>query len=81
MLKANQRTRTVPAFDNPTLERERQEATAEEGLLRDERHHAVRDGLAELKPEHRALLLLLRAEPAVPYEEISRCLGMPIGAG
>jgi RNA polymerase sigma factor (sigma-70 family) len=80
VLKANQRTRPVLAIDNPTFERERQETTAEEGLLRDERHQAVRDGLAELKPEHRALLLLLHAEPAVSYAEISRRLGMPVGS-
>ncbi len=80
VLKANQRTRRVPEIDSSTLGRERQEATAEERLLSDERRQAVRDGLAELKPEHRALLLLLHAEPAVPYEEISRRLGMPIGS-
>lgn len=72
VLKANQRTRPVPAIDDPRLEHERQEATAaEQELLRDERHQAVRDGLAELRPEQRALLLLLHAEPAISYEEIS----------
>jgi len=80
VLKTNQRTRPVPAIDDPTLERERQEATAEQELLRDERHQAVRDGLAELQPNQRALLLLLHAEPAISYEEISRRLGMPTGS-
>jgi RNA polymerase sigma factor (sigma-70 family) len=80
VLKANQRTRPVAAIDNFTLEVNHQEATAEDRLLRDERQKMVRDGLAELKPEHRALLLLLHAEPKVSYEEISRRLGMPQGS-
>ena len=80
VLKANQRTRPVAAIDNSTLEVKHQEASAEDRLLRDERQKMVRDGLAELKPEHRALLLLLHAEPEVSYEEISRRLGMPRGS-
>ncbi len=80
VLKANQRTRPVPTVDDPTLEPERQEAPVEQKLLRDELHQAVRDGLAELQPEQRALLLLLHAEPAISYEEISRRLGIPTGS-
>jgi len=80
VLKANQRIRPIPTMDNPIFERERQEATPEDEILRDERRQAVRDGLAELKPEHCALLLLLHSEPAVSYEEISKRLGLPVGS-
>ena len=68
----------IPPADSP----ERlsvQEAPAED-LLRQERRRAVRDGLAELKPEQRELLLLLHAEPPVSYQEISRRLGIPTGS-
>ena len=80
VLKANQRTRLVPVMDEPLAERQRYEAPVEDELLRDERHQAVRSGLAELKNEDRALLVLLHAEPPVSYEEISKRLGMPIGS-
>jgi RNA polymerase sigma factor (sigma-70 family) len=49
-------------------------------LLRAERHQALRDGLAELAPAHRRLLLLLVADPPLSYREISRLLGIPIGS-
>ena len=51
-----------------------------EELLRDERHRALRDGLAELPEDRRALLLLLLEDPPPSYAEISRRLGMPIGS-
>ena len=80
VLNADRRIRLVAAMDDPTLDRRSQGAAPEDGLLRKERHQAVHDGLAELKPEHRELLLLLRAEPPVSYQEISSRLGMPIGS-
>lgn len=49
-------------------------------LLRAEEQVAVREGLATLKPNQRALLMMLVAEPAVPYAEISSELGLPIGS-
>lgn len=49
-------------------------------LLRAEEQDAIREGLATLKPNHRELLLMLVAEPAVPYAEISSALGLPIGS-
>jgi RNA polymerase sigma factor (sigma-70 family) len=51
-----------------------------EELLRDERHRALRAGLAELPEDRRALLLLLLEDPPPSYAEISRRLGMPIGS-
>lgn len=49
-------------------------------LLRSEERIAVREGLATLKPNQRDLLLMLVAEPAVPYAQISTELGLPIGS-
>lgn len=49
-------------------------------LLRTEEQLAVREGLATLKPNQRDLLLMLVAEPAVPYSQISSELGLPIGS-
>jgi RNA polymerase sigma factor (sigma-70 family) len=49
-------------------------------LLRHEERVAIREGLATLKPNQRELLLMLVAEPAVSYAEISAELGVPIGS-
>jgi RNA polymerase sigma factor (sigma-70 family) len=49
-------------------------------LLRAERHQALRDGLAELAPADRRLLLLLVADPPLGHREISELLGIPIGS-
>jgi len=48
-------------------------------LLLTERRQAVRAGLAELRSEHRELLLLV-SDPEISYRQISRRLGMPIGS-
>jgi RNA polymerase sigma factor (sigma-70 family) len=52
----------------------------EEDLLRLERHQALREGLQELRPQHRALLMLLLADPPLSYDDISRRLGIPKGS-
>jgi DNA-directed RNA polymerase specialized sigma24 family protein len=49
-------------------------------LLRHEERVAIREGLATLNPNQRELLLMLVAEPAVSYAEISAELGVPIGS-
>lgn len=49
-------------------------------LLEAERHEALLIALAELPERQRALLLLLIEDPPLPYEEISRRLGLPIGS-
>lgn len=48
--------------------------------LREEGIRVVREGLAELPAHQRELLLLLVADPPLPYAEISDRLGMPIGS-
>ena len=52
----------------------------DESLLGRERTSAVRDGLAELGPGQRRLLLLLHAEPRPTYHQIGALLGMPVGS-
>jgi RNA polymerase sigma factor (sigma-70 family) len=52
----------------------------DEVLLAAERRQALRDGLRELAPQQRELLLMLTADPPYAYAEISRILGIPIGS-
>ena len=44
-----------------------------------EQRQAVHEGLRQLRPEHRQLLLMLTADPQIPYQEIRR-LGIPTGS-
>jgi RNA polymerase sigma factor (sigma-70 family) len=55
-------------------------AELDEDLLLQERQLALREGLAELKPRHRELMLLLMTEPPLSYDDISERLGMPKGS-
>lgn len=48
-------------------------------LLATERRQVLLDGLAELAPQHRELLMMLVADPPYTYAEISRVLGIPVG--
>lgn len=50
-----------------------------DALLQAQRLHALRQAYAGLSPADQRLLAMLTADPAVPYAEISRRLGMPIG--
>jgi RNA polymerase sigma factor (sigma-70 family) len=50
-----------------------------EELIQAERHQALLAGLAELSGRHRQLLLLLMEDPPLPYAEISRRTGIPVG--
>ena len=49
-------------------------------LMRAEQRSIVRQGLAELPEDQQQLLLLLVADPPVPYCEISRRMQLPIGS-
>jgi RNA polymerase sigma factor (sigma-70 family) len=49
-------------------------------LVRDERHAALMEGFATLSPRQRELLMILSEDPPVPYAEISRRTGIPVGA-
>jgi RNA polymerase sigma factor (sigma-70 family) len=52
----------------------------DEMLLAAERRQVLLDGLAQLQPQQRELLLMLTADPPYAYAEISRILGIPIGS-
>jgi RNA polymerase sigma factor (sigma-70 family) len=52
----------------------------DDALLRAEQRRAIRQGLAELTATQQQLLLLLVADPPVPYCEISRRMNLPIGS-
>jgi RNA polymerase sigma factor (sigma-70 family) len=52
----------------------------DDDLLRAEQRRAVRQGLAELTETQQQLLLLLVADPPVPYSEISRRMNLPVGS-
>jgi RNA polymerase sigma factor (sigma-70 family) len=62
------------------LEREPSQPALDEVLLADERRQALREGLAELPADRRALLLLLLEDPPLPYSEVSARLGIPVGS-
>jgi RNA polymerase sigma factor (sigma-70 family) len=55
-------------------------ATVEQELLVAEQHAALRDALARLPPGCQRLLVLLSADPPVPYAEISAKLGISVGS-
>ena len=55
-------------------------AGVDDDLLRAEQRRAVRQGLRELTAAQQQLLLLLVADPPVPYAEISQRLGLAMGS-
>jgi RNA polymerase sigma factor (sigma-70 family) len=54
--------------------------TAEQELLRAERHAALREAFAALPPSGQRLIALLLEDPPVPYAQISARLGIPVGS-
>jgi RNA polymerase sigma factor (sigma-70 family) len=52
----------------------------DDDLLRTERRRAIRQGLSELTKTQQQLLLLLVADPLIPYSEISQRMNLPIGS-
>ncbi|HEU4346478.1 MAG TPA: sigma-70 family RNA polymerase sigma factor [Actinoplanes sp.] len=57
-----------------------EDSELDELLLAAERRRVLLDGLAQLVPLHRELLLMLAADPPFAYAQISRILGIPIGS-
>jgi RNA polymerase sigma factor (sigma-70 family) len=55
-------------------------AEPDENLLDAERRLALVEALAELKPAHRELLLLMLTDPPLSYQQIGERLGMPHGS-
>src|SRR4051812_32963865 len=68
--------RDADVFEGPDIDLRDLDA----GLLSAEQSAEMRAALAQLPPRWRELMLLLVADPAPSYEEISRQLKMPIGS-
>jgi DNA-directed RNA polymerase specialized sigma24 family protein len=80
VLQSRQRTVAVDPQIGLTLEAASDAGSLDDELLRDEQHHALREGLRELRPLHQDLLVLLLEDPPLSYDDISRKLGIPIGS-
>ena len=80
LLKGRQRAVPVDPLTGFALNEAGNDDGVEVDLLRLERHQALREGVRELRPQHRALLLLLLADPPLSYDDISRRLGIPKGS-
>lgn len=80
LLATRKRTLCVDPQVGSELEGEPDRSELDDHLLREERNQALREGMAELRPQHRELLVLLMTDPPMPYEQISRKLGIPIGS-
>ena len=79
VLKARRRIEPAdPMADSRFLSTDRPEL--DEDLIRADQRRALRQGLRQLRPEHRELMLLLLADPHLSYHEISRRLGIPVGS-
>ena len=79
VLKAGRRLQPV----DPTTENDMytgEVAEPDQALLDGERNQILMAAFAELSDRHRELLLLLTADPPIPYTEISRRLGVPVGS-
>lgn len=69
------------AVDPMTMKEDRSAGPEiDELLLAAERRQVLLDGLAQLAPSQRELLMMLAADPPYAYADISRILGIPIGS-
>jgi RNA polymerase sigma factor (sigma-70 family) len=74
------RSTPVDPLDDWSMDRAADQPPVDADLLLEERHQALRDGLAEIPEDRRRLLELLATDPAPSYDEISRTLGIPVGS-
>jgi RNA polymerase sigma factor (sigma-70 family) len=77
---ASTRMRPTDLQDEAWASRLVSEDDQDADLVRSERHAALLEGFAVLSPRQRQLLLMLSEDPPVPYAEISRRTGIPVGA-
>jgi RNA polymerase sigma factor (sigma-70 family) len=80
VLGAKRRTDPIDPASNWILDLQGNFVDLDDELLRAEAATALRNGLAELEPDQRTLLLLLVKDPPVSYGDISRITGMPVGS-
>ena len=79
LLAARKRMTPVDPMDSGSLEGVTEDVSGVDLVALEERH-ALREGLAELPSGRRDLLLMLLADPPIPYAEISEKLGIPVGS-
>lgn len=80
LVKTSKRVRPLdPTDEHAGLDRG-EPTEPDDELLKAERHQALLVAFAELPESQRALLMLLIADPPVPYTEISERLGIPVGS-
>ena len=77
---SRKRTLVVDPLVDARLGVVHEQTEVEDRLMRTEERQALRDGLAELPPSQRELLLLLSADPPLSYRHISRVLNIPVGS-
>jgi RNA polymerase sigma factor (sigma-70 family) len=80
LLRRRQRCNPVDPSSYGVFDHDPQQGDLADDLLREERQHALREGLRELPEDRRQLLLMLISDPAPSYSEISRTLGIPVGS-
>jgi RNA polymerase sigma factor (sigma-70 family) len=80
VIRGFRRTVVVDPQSAAVLDPTDDERDVADGVLALERQQALRAALAELPDDRREMLTLLLTDPPVPYREISRRLGVPIGS-
>lgn len=80
VIDRSRRTLAVDPQSTPQFDRPDEQGALDDGLLALERQQALRAALAELPEDRRELLTLLLADPPLPYREVSRLLGIPVGS-
>ena len=79
LLAARKRMMPVDPQDSVSLEAVAEDVSAADLVALEERQ-ALREGLAELPAGRRELLIMLLADPPIPYADISERLGIPVGS-
>jgi RNA polymerase sigma factor (sigma-70 family) len=79
LIAARRRMTPVDPMDSSSLEGISEDVSAADMVAFEERQ-ALREGLAELPSGRRDLLLMLLADPPIPYADISERLGIPVGS-
>jgi RNA polymerase sigma factor (sigma-70 family) len=80
VIKGSRRTVLVDPQSASELNPPADDRDVADGMLALERQQVLRAGLAELPDDRREILTLLLADPPLPYREVSRRLGIPIGS-
>jgi RNA polymerase sigma factor (sigma-70 family) len=80
VLRTGSRTVPMDPLDTMPIPEQPDRGQVDDGLLAAERREALLVAFATLSDRHRELLLLLAADPPVPYAEISRRLAIPVGS-